>query len=152
MSSNISGSSGENTGKMFKRIFLDTNPIIYFLENEQPYASVVREFLADAIMDEAEFYTSTITDAEYLVRPYKTTDVEGIASYRSFLRNLNVLKCFVTEQIAEESAKIRARYPGIKLGDSIQLATSIDCGCNCFYTNDYQLKQVTEANVIYMGE
>lgn len=56
---------------MFKRIFLDTNPIIYFLENEQPYAGVVRDFLADAIMDEAEFYTSTITDAEYLVRPIK---------------------------------------------------------------------------------
>ena len=52
--------------------------------------------------------------------------------------------------VLEYQRQLRGEYR--ENGDSIQFATSIDCGCDCFYTNDYQLKQVTEANVIYMGE
>ena len=32
------------------------------------------------------------------------------------------------------------------------MAASIECGCDTFFTNDKQLKQVTEANVIYIGD
>ena len=137
---------------VYKRIFLDTNPIIYFLEKQNENANTVRKFLTIATENESEFYTSTITDAEFLVYPYMENNQESIEAYYDFIRNLHVLKCFVTEDIAEKSAQIRAKYPSIKLGDSIQLAASIDCGCDCFYTNDSQLKQVTEVNVVYLGD
>ena len=136
---------------MFKRIFLDTNPIIYFFFFFQNFGDNVRKFLVDAIVSGSEFYTSTITDAEFLVRPYQKGDFGAIEGYGAFLKNLNVLKCFVTDDIAETAAKIRAKYAGVKLGDSLQLATSMDCGCDCFYTNDSRLKQVTEANVVHIG-
>ena len=147
----IKGNSEENIAIMFKRIFLDTNPIIYFLENEQGFGDTVKNFLAEAIVNGSEFYTSTITDAEFLVRPYQNGDFGAIEAYETFLKNLNVLKCFVTDKIAESAAKIRAKYSSVKLGDSLQLAASIDCGCDCFYSNDSRLKQVIEANVIYFG-
>lgn len=51
-----------------------------------------------------------------------------------------------------ELEKIRADYPAIKLGDALQIATSLDCNCDVFFTNDKQLKQVTEANVLYLGD
>ena len=137
---------------MYKRIFLDTNPVIYLLENQQPYSDSVLRFIVQGLDDDAEFYTSTITDAEFLVRPYRIEDFDAVKTYRDFLTKLNVLKCFVTEQIADKAAKIRAKYPSIKLGDSIQLAASIDCACDCFYTNDSQLKQVIEVNVVYIGD
>ena len=137
---------------MYKKIFLDTNPIIYFLEETAPYVTKVRKFLEDAIENESEFYTSTITDAEYLVKPFNEKNDESIDAYYDFINNLKILKCFVTEDIAEKSAQIRAKYLGIKLGDSIQLAASIDCSCDCFYTNDSRLKQVTEANVVLLDD
>lgn len=137
---------------MYKRIFLDTNSIIYLLEETKPYVAKIRAFLTDATLHESEFYTSTITDAEFLVRPYYLHDEELIKKYWLFLEKADILKCFITEDIAEKSAQIRAKYPGIKLGDSIQLAASIDCGCDCFYTNDAQLKQVAEANVVYLDD
>ncbi len=137
---------------MYKRIFLDTNPIIYLVENQQPYADKVLDFIVQGLDDKSEFYTSTITDAEFLVKPYSKNDLQSIELYREFLSKIGVLKCFVTEQIAEKAAKIRTKYPSIKLGDSIQLAASMDCECDCFYTNDSQLNQVTEANVVYLDQ
>ncbi|MCR5621456.1 MAG: PIN domain-containing protein, partial [Treponema sp.] len=109
------------------------------MENQSPYAKDVLDFIVAGLDEKAEFYTSTITDAEFLARPYAESDMEGIAAYKEFLSNLHILKCFVTDQIADMSAKIRAKYPSIKLGDSIQLAASIDCACDCFYTNDLRL-------------
>ena len=102
---------------MYERIFLDTNPIIYLMNAVQPYSGKVSEFLSHC--RDAEFYTSTITDAEFLVHPYRQRDFATTAKYGLFLSRLNVLKCFVTDAIAERAAKIRAEYPAIKLGDSI---------------------------------
>lgn len=137
---------------MHRKIFLDTNPIIYLLENRFPYATKVRDFIVNGLDAEAEFYTSTITDAEFLVRPYIVNDIKGISAYKGFLDDLNVLKCFITDEIAEIAARIRAKYPSIKLGDSIQLAASIDCNCDAFFTNDRQLKQVAEINCVLVDE
>ena len=53
------------------RIFLDTSPFIYYLDGFEPFASKVEKFLLSA-MDNGDFlYTSTITDTEYLVHPYR---------------------------------------------------------------------------------
>lgn len=135
---------------MYKKVFLDTNPIIYLLENQQPYSLKVRNFLLDCMNSGAEFYTSTITDAEFMVKPLRENRLEDIETYKYFLRNLNVLKCYIRETIAEKAAKIRANYKSVKLGDALQLATSIETNCDAFLTNDSQLKQVIEANVIYL--
>ena len=59
----IRNSCGESIGRMYKRIFLDTNPIIYLVENQQPYADKVLDFIVQGLDDKSEFYTSTITDA-----------------------------------------------------------------------------------------
>ena len=135
---------------MTERIFLDTNPIIYLLNNVQPYSQLVRNFLVSH--KDTEFYTSTITDVEFLVMPYREHDFATVRSYVNFVKSLNILKCFVTDKIADRAARIRSEFSGIKLGDSLQLAASIECNCTCFLTNDAQLRQVAEANVVYIGE
>ena len=68
------------------------------------------------------------------------------------MKQLDFLKCFISEQVAEKAAHIRAKYPDIKLADALQLASSIDCNCDVFFTNDKQLKQVSEAKVLYLGD
>ena len=137
---------------MAKKVFIDTNPIIYLVSQQDPFYSKVLKFMSDCISDDAEFYTSTITDAEFLVKPFETKDEKQVEKYRNLLNSLEFLKCFINEQVGEKAAKIRAKYPDIKLVDALQLAASIDCSCDTFLTNDKQLRQVTEANVLYIGD
>jgi predicted nucleic acid-binding protein len=65
---------------------------------------------------------------------------------------LGFYKCVVTEQVAEKSAELRAKYKDIKLADALQLAAAIEYGCDAFFTNDKQLKQVSEINVVYLAD
>ena len=69
-----------------------------------------------------------------------------------FLASMPILKCFINDEIARLAAQIRADYKGIKLGDSLQLASSMNCDCTHFLTNDAQLRQVEKANVVYIGD
>ena len=136
---------------MNRRIFLDTNCFIYLLENYEPYAQKVLEFVACGMDNEAEFYTSTITDVEFLVKPYKENNYVVINAYWTFLNRLHFTHRAIDSNVSDRAARLRAKYKGVKLGDALQLAASIECGCTDFFTNDVQLKQVTEANVVYMG-
>lgn len=137
---------------MAKRVFIDTNPLIYLLGKQEPYYTKVLKFMSDCIDEDAEFYTSTITDAEFLVKPYEDKDLNQIHKYKNYLSSLEFLKCFISEQVAEKAAQLRVDYPSVKLGDALQMAASIGCNCDIFLTNDKQLKQVNEANVLYLGD
>lgn len=137
---------------MYKRIFLDTNPIIYLIEDMMPFSEKVYNFIYSNGIDNSEFYTSTITDTEFLVQPYKNEDFEVINLYWDFLKSLDILKCYISEKIAVRAAKIRAKYPSIKTIDSLQLASAIESNCEIFLTNDTQLKQVTEINVLIIND
>ena len=137
---------------MAEKVFVDTNPLVYLVGEQEPFYSKTLKFMADHISKNSEFYTSTITDAEFLVRPLSENDTEQIYRYREFLKKLNFLKCFVNEQISEKAAILRAKYKDIKLPDALQLAASLVCGCDIFLTNDKQLKQVEEVNVVYLDE
>lgn len=137
---------------MAKKVFIDTNPLIYLVGEQEPYYSKVMEFMSDCIGEDSEFYTSTITDAEFLTKPFSNNDLEQIEKYKNYLERLEFLKCYINEQIAEKAAYIRAKYSDIKLVDALQLTSCIDCKCDMFFTNDKQLKQVVEAKVLYLGD
>lgn len=137
---------------MYNKIFLDTNPIIYFLEDSKPYSTKVKAFLSDCLLNNCEFYTSTITDAEFMVKPYSENKLADIETYNEFLGSLNVLKCYITESIASRAAQLRALYTNIKLADALQLAAAIESGCDAFLTNDRQMKQVKQANVLLLDD
>lgn len=117
-----------------------------------PFAEKVDGFIFSKWLQDSEFYTSTITDTEFLVMPYKLEDFETIAEYWDFLHKFDVLKCFINEVIAVTAAKIRAKYEGIKTADSLQLAAAIESECDVFLTNDKQLRQVEEIRVLLIDD
>lgn len=137
---------------MAKKVFIDTNPLIYLVSGQEPYHRKVLNFLSTCIEEDAEFYTSTITDAEFLSKPLAENNIEQIERYKKCLKQLDLLKNFISEHVAVKAAQIRAKYQPIKLADALQLASSIDCNCDAFLTNDKQLKQVSEARVLYLGD
>lgn len=134
------------------KTYFDTTPLIYFLDDEKPFSDKVAAFIFDH-QDEDDFYlTSTITDTEYLVFPYKTENTDKIQAYEKFLSDFGFQIVEPNRAITKQAAKLRAKYPGLKGMDSIHLATSIYFNCDTFLTNDTQLRQVTEANVVLVDD
>ena len=137
---------------MADHIFVDTNPLIYILDSLSPFHVKTSSFLEKCILNDSEFYTSTITDAEFIVKPLMEQQFNKIAMYHDFLNNFGFLKCFINEPIASRSAQIRVKYNGIKLADSLQLAAAIESDCNLFLTNDKQLKQISEIKILLVED
>ena len=54
----------------FKKVFLDTAPIIYYLENSSCYKDVMCSFFMKCISENIQIVTSAVTVEEYLVFPY----------------------------------------------------------------------------------
>lgn len=133
-------------------IFLDTSPLIYYLDGFEPYATKVEQFLLAALDERVHLYTSIITDMEYFVHPYRDNNYSKIITYKSFIQNIRVLKINIGEDVADKAAQIRAKYKTIRTADAIQLASAIMYNCNGFLTNDKQLKQVSEIQVLLVDE
>ena len=58
----------------------------------------------------------------------------------------------VDERIADEAARIRAKYQSFKAMDALQLATAKVMQCKGFVTNDKQLKQYTDIKIILVED
>ena len=54
--------------------------------------------------------------------------------------------------VAEEAARIRAKYKSFKTMDALQLAAANISGCDAFVSNDLQLKQYEDVKVLVVDE
>lgn len=136
----------------YSSIYLDTAPIIYALEGVTPYTQKVQDFLFSHFENDSAFSTSSITNTEYLVFPYRNLDFQKITEFERFKSILNIKTVPADDIITKRAAEIRAKYTGIKGMDSIHLSTAIKLGCGIFLTNDKQLKQVSEIPVLLVDE
>ena len=133
-----------------KKIFLDTAPIIYYLQNSDLYSANMKRFWNNYV--EYDYMTSAITITEYLTYPYRQNDFQLINDFYSFVENMEIQICDIDKKIAEKAAQIRAEYKFFKTMDSLQLATACVMGCDLFLTNDKQLKQFKEIKCITVDE
>ena len=67
----------------FKRVFVDTAPIIYYLENSFLYINSVKKFFTKCIEEDIKIVTSTITVEEYLVFPYGSGKMEFAENFKA---------------------------------------------------------------------
>lgn len=128
----------------YNRIFLDTTPIIYFLDADINYAEKVEQILEKFLKKKCSMTTSAITCTEYLTYPYRTGNTEKIDVFFEFLTDCNVQIHPIDINIAKKAAQIRAKYKDFKTMDCLQLATACLQQCDLFLTNDKQLRQFDE--------
>ena len=133
-------------------IFLDTAPVIYFVEKNPSFASKVQPIFDRLDNGNLTAVVSPITLAECLVVPYKLGKQNVAQVFTDLLVNSpNVLFCSVDETIADKAANLRARY-NLTLTDAFQIATAIQAGCDSFLTNDVELKRVTDIPILILSE
>ena len=135
-----------------KRVFLDTAPLIYYIEENQRYSSVLNKLFLDNSIGEFLFQTSVITLLEVLVLPMRQNEIQLVEQYQNILCNSPSIDIFdLNVEIAKQAASYRAKY-GMKTPDSIQVATAVYASADYFLTNDIQLKAVKEIEVLVLDE
>ena len=116
-------------------IFLDTAPVIYYVEKNPQYFTVA-EFVFDQIDDGSiTAVTSPVTLAECLVVPYRL----GTAKLQQDFLDLivygnNTVFVSIDREIGRQAAELRAVY-NITLPDALQIASALVTGCQGFLTN-----------------
>ena len=123
----------------FKKIFLDTAPIVYYLENNELYYSAMKRLWKS--FEACDYVTSAVTVTEYLTYPYQQNETKLINDFNAFIDGMEINIKSIDREIAEKAAKIRAEYKFFKTMDALQLATACLSGCDLVLTNDKQLKQ-----------
>lgn len=125
----------------YKKVFLDTAPIIYFLDNDVKFGEKARSILEEILEDGKELATSVITCTEYLTFPYRSNNREKVEAFFEFITDCDIPLYSVDIEIAKKASRIRAEYGNFKAMDALQLASACIKGCDLFLTNDKQLKQ-----------
>ena len=136
----------------FKRVFIDTAPIIYFLENSSIYMESMKKFFTRCMKEHIQIVTSTLTIEEYLVSPYSKGKLEYVDNFKRFIEYMKMEVVDIDSSIAEQGAKIRGQYKNFKAMDALQIATSIVKKCDMFFTNDKQLRQEKELPCMTMED
>ena len=125
----------------YSKVFLDTTPLIYFLDADENFGERTRLILEEILTSGRMVVSSVITCMEYLVYPYRTGNRQKIDAFFEFVENCGIELYGVNEAIARKAAQIRAEYKGFKAMDALQLAAAECNGCDAFLTNDKQLRQ-----------
>ncbi len=123
-----------------KSIFLDTAPIIYYIEENPKYLEILEEIFTPKKQNRFIFFSTVLTLIEVLVLPLKLKQFELANRYETIFKNsdyLNILP--INNNIARLAAEIRAET-GYKTPDSIQLAAAVDSSTEVFLTNDLRIK------------
>lgn len=133
-------------------IALDTAPLIYFIEQNPNYYSLLKAFFVALDKRQYEAVTSTLTLTETLVHPIRLGRTDLVQAYKRILLHTPYLTIFGTDShIAETAAEIRAEY-NFRTPDAIQLATAYVAGATYFLTNDHALRQFGKLEVILIGD
>jgi len=134
------------------QIFLDTAPVIYYVENNPTYAPIVKPLFEGLDNSDLIAVVSPITLAECLVLPYKLGNPNVAKIFTDLLVNSpGVLFSPLDDATADLAAELRARY-NLALADAFQIAVAIQTHCDAFLTNDIELKRVTEIPILIISE
>lgn len=96
-------------------------------------ADVLYDAAAHALGTSAELVLPAAAYTETMVRPYR----DGIAeAVRDKLAALGIRVEPVTESIAEEAARLRARVPSLRPGDALVIATAVVLDADELLTGD----------------
>lgn len=135
-----------------KTVFLDTAPLIYYIEENPQYAPILNKLFLDNSKGEFLFQSSVITLLEVLVHPMRNNELQLVEQYQNILCNSHTINIFdLNIEITTKAAFYRAKY-GLKTPDSIQVATAVYTSSDYFLTNDIRLKAVKEIKLLILDE
>lgn len=133
-------------------LFLDTAPVIYYVEENPQYFATV-EIVFNRIQNgEIMAVASPVTLAESLVIPYRLGQTELQQEYTDLiLSNNRIFLVEINDDTAQKASQLRAKY-NLKLPDAFQVAVALAAGCEALLTNNGAFRRVTEIRAIALDD
>jgi predicted nucleic acid-binding protein len=134
-------------------IFIDTAPIIYYIEANPHFGSIAKEAIDSFQSERLSAFSSVITLTEVLSKPIETGDEKLARKFAEFLkygRNLALIE--ISVDVAERAGRLRGQYSGLRTIDAVQISAAIEVGADAFLTNDKKLKQIKEVKVLVLKD
>lgn len=125
------------------RVYLDTAPLIYLVENVMPEAPLVVARLAQPGVTQL---CSELTRLECRVKPLKDGETALLMAFDTYFAEIVTAIIPLSRKVIDQATELRAKYR-FKTPDAIHLAAAIVSKCDLFLTNDRQLTQCTEIRV-----
>lgn len=133
------------------RLFLDTAPLIYYVEENRRYLPRV-DVIFDRIFEEQLIgITSPISLAECLARPYRLGQNQLQQNYFNLITATNLVFTLIDQNMARQAAEFRSRY-NLELPDAFQIAVALATNCEAFLTNDAMLRRITELQILVLDD
>ncbi len=134
----------------YKRIGLDTNVLIYYIEEHPIFLKKIEPLIDKIVQGKATGITSYVTLLELLVKPLREGRLDLVDQYKTILTGqLEMVP--IDEAVSVKAAQLRAKY-GFRTPDAIQLASVIQKKGDVFITNDKGLKNVKEIKILTLEE
>lgn len=134
----------------YKRIGLDTNVLIYYIEEHPIFLKKIEPLIDKIVQGKATGITSYVTLLELLVKPLREGRLDLVDQYKAILTGqLEMVP--IDEAVSVKAAQLRAKY-GFRTPDAIQLASVIQKKGDVFITNDRGLKNVKEIKILTLEE
>jgi len=142
----------EALGKI-KTIFLNTAPIIYFIEAHHEFGPLVKQVVELMNANRIQAFTSVLTLSEVLPKPVETGNDELAEKFKTYLKNgPNLTLLPIGETIGETAGALRGKYPYLKTVDAVQIAAALDAGAEAFLTNDKKLSKIMEVKILVLKD
>ena len=132
-------------------IYLDTQVIIYTVEANQNYYSLLQPLWLKFQAGEIELMTSELTLLETLVFPLKNSNTILVSDYEQLLLSSDIQLVPITQSVLRTAANLRANTH-LKTPDAIHAATAISEGCTLFLTNDNGFRNVPHLSVVILTD
>ncbi|MBI3271454.1 MAG: PIN domain-containing protein [Planctomycetes bacterium] len=135
-----------------RRVFLDTNAVIYYVEENSTYLPLLDPLFKMVADGQFIALSSYVTLLEVLVGPLKGGRPDIAQAYRDLLLNAEGFEFFpLDREVAEEAARLRAAQ-NFRTPDAIQLATARRHGADAFITNDKGFKRFVDMEVLVLND
>lgn len=132
-----------------RRLHLDPSVLARHLRGERPHAELTR-VLFQALEDGGPpAQTSTFSVFQLMVEPYRQGADELVRQAASYLSASSVELVPVTEEVARRAAEVRARL-GSGPGRSMQIASALLGGADCYLTDSSSLRRIADVRVLEM--
>ncbi|BAY78831.1 PilT protein domain protein [Nostoc linckia NIES-25] len=116
-------------------IYIDTSVVIYTIEANPEYYSLLQPLWLKFQLGELEIISSELILMEALVLPLKNANISLIQAYENLLISSGVQLVPINQSILRQAANIRATT-NLKTPDAIHAATSLSVNCNQLISND----------------
>lgn len=126
------------------KVYLDTAPLIYAVEEVSPWAALVQARIGVAGV---QVVTSDLAVLECRVRPLRLGQQDVIQNFDRFFEEGLTELIPLSQAVMLKAAELRATHAWLRTPDAIHLAAALASGCDVFLTNDQRLGRCTEIPV-----